>query len=441
MNHSASFDDPWGGAPPLAARPRTALEVRRHGLEMFLAGTCAFLAPFNVLRLESFYFTASDAFALAALLVMVLNRSLPVATLGRATLVWNAGFLLFGAMLLASSLVYGQADRGYVILGQYLYAYVILSHVLLSRRWDDTITLMKAFVVSVAVVCLHGVYVIDVIGERNTRFVSGNGRLLGLVERGNECASLIALSVPLLLWMVSSGAVGRRWLLIALPIFLYGIMLTGSNSGLYALVYAVAAFTLTYGSLKHILSMGAAFLFVGTAALTFARDLLPATFQQRVLGAVESGNVDEAGTFVGRMKLIYEALGKTDATMITGYGADQYREISQYSAPVHNTYLLIWVEAGFPALLGFVLMLIGAALTAIFVFRKAGGRLAACCTLTSVVLFALMLNAMPHLYGRFLVIPFLLGLAPSLSLLRFGPMPARAARFAPRRPGRRGHPA
>ncbi|WP_062204868.1 O-antigen ligase [Aureimonas sp. AU12] len=429
MNHLS--DEPWQNADPFRAAFGTGgLGVTRHAMELTLIAGCAFLAPFNTFRVDGFYFTVSDMFALAALLAMILNRSLPSANLGQMTVLWNAGFMLFGVMLLASSLVFGEADRGFVITGQYFYSYVILSYVLLSRSWSDTVVILKAFTLSVAVICLHGIYLIDVLAERNTVFVSGSGRLLGLVERGNEFSALIAATVPLLLWLVCSGSLKARWLCLALPIYTYAIMLTGSNTGLFALLFAIGAFIAIYGTIRQILMTGAGFALVMSAVLTWAKDFLPAIFQKRVLGAVASGDIDQAGTFVGRMKLIRDALGRIDQSMIFGIGADRYRETSTLKAPVHNTYLLIWAEGGFLSLAGFLLMLVAAVILALMAFRRPGGKLAACCALVSVALFALTLNAMPHLYARFLVMPLLLGLAPCICLARSGVVPAGVARYA-----------
>jgi uncharacterized membrane protein len=43
---------------------------------------------------------------------------------------------------------------------------------------------------------------------------------------------------------------------------------------------------------------------------------------------------------------------------------------------------------------------------------------AAICTLTTVLLFSALANALPHLFGRFFVVPLLLGIAPSVAVLR-----------------------
>src|SRR3546814_1492658 len=80
------------------------------------------------------------------------------------------------------------------------------------------------------------------------------------------------------------------------------------------------------------------------AILVAAGYQLPEVFQGRVGGAIESGDMSQAGTYTGRMDLIREAWGIVEDTMIVGLGVDQYRTISFADTPVHNMYLLLWAE-------------------------------------------------------------------------------------------------
>jgi O-antigen ligase len=271
--------------------------------------------------------------------------------------------------------------------------------------------------------------VIDVLKGQGSSFVSGNGRFIGWVERENECASLIALAVPLLLWMVASGCARPRWAWIGVPLFAYGIVLTGSNTGLIGLVFALTVFVVMTGSWRRIILLAGSSLATFFIVITWGRDFLPAVFQRRVLNALQNGNIDEAGTFADRMRLINEAIGKADNNSLLGIGADQYRLVSELHAPVHNTFLLIWVEAGLPGLIGFLLLLVAGIIVGMLAARLREGRIAAICTLATVLLFAALANALPHLYGRFFVVPLLLGIAPSVAILRDGPAPRSVARF------------
>ncbi|WP_416357616.1 O-antigen ligase family protein [Aureimonas phyllosphaerae] len=433
MNHEAEPRS-WGGATPFRSEPdRPARAGGR--LELWLAVGAVFLAPFNILRVDAFYFTASDVLVVATLLARVTNRSFVYAPLGAATPLWNLGIMLLSVMLLASSLLHGAADRGVILWAQYCFAYLLLPYVVLARPWRETILLIKAFLASLVLMCLHGILVVDVLGERNTTFVTGSGRLVGFVERENECASLIAMGAPLALWLTASGSVRGwlRWPLLLL--FAYGIALTGSNTGLIGLLLAIAAFTGLTASIWRIAvaaGLGVGLLMV---MVTWGREFLPPVFQRRVLGALENGDIDQAGTFAGRMQLIHEAMGMADHSLLFGFGADQYRVVSAFHAPVHNAYLLIWVEAGLLGVIGFALILLSGVLIGITAIGAGRDRLAGACALTAVCLFAATANAFPHLYGRFFVVPLLLGLAPSVVSLNYGLL-GRARSLKRRAPGR-----
>src|SRR3546814_3706712 len=69
------------------------------------------------------------------------------------------------------------------------------------------------------------------------------------------------------------------------------------------------------------------------AILVAAGYQLPEVFQGRVGGAIESGDMSQAGTYTGRMDLIHEAWEIVEDTMIVGLGVDQYRTISFADTP------------------------------------------------------------------------------------------------------------
>jgi O-antigen ligase len=416
MNQSPFHD--WFQSPDYRPLDNILATPERNWLELWLAVAVVALAPVNLLRADAFYFTASDAIAVLVFPLMILNRSLPVSPLGPGTMLWNFGLATMIALLLTSGLLYGDVIRSLTVCGQYLFAYFLLSYVVVPRPRDDIALMMKALVYSIAVMCLYGIYVVDVVGERFTTFVSGSGRFLGFVERENECAALIALSVPLLLWLGFSRKLPPYAVTVLLILDVYAIMLTGSNTGLFAIVYAVACFlSIAVTWRQGVLALAcASLLFVSLT--TWGRDFTPAIFQTRVLGALETGDIEEAGTFSGRVDLIDEAIDLAENSTVLGIGADSYREVSRYGAPVHNTYLLLWVESGFFGMIGFIVMLLGGLVLGIATFRRPGGRIDGICALTSVSLFALMLNAFPHMYGRFFVVPILLAMAPGAGLVR-----------------------
>ncbi|TGQ42019.1 MULTISPECIES: O-antigen ligase family protein [unclassified Mesorhizobium] len=413
--------------------PSSRTALRR--LEFWLACAAVFFAPMNVLRLPDFYFTAGDAFACLCIGAMVINGTIKPKALGPGTAYWLFGLVTMVGALLASSLLAGVVDRGMILSMQYLFAYFLLPLILLGRPWRETDVLMKVFVASMVVMILHGIYVVDFVRETNTTFVSGSGRLQGFVERENECGSLFALTVPMVLSMAATRTIHPVVALIVMLLLGYGIMLTGSNTALYGMLFGLGVFTLASLTAKRILLVAIGCLLLWAAiSMPGVVELLPAVFQKRVLVGLETGNLDEAGTFADRMLLIKEAIRLGGDSSLLGSGADQYREISAWHAPVHNLYLLIWNEGGFLALVGFLTMLSGAAITVAIAWRSGGGHSEAICGFSTVALFTLLVNAVPHVYGRFWAVPVLLSLAPAISLINEGPRRRR-----PPHPSRNGY--
>ena len=346
-----------GYAAPL---PGTAL----HRLEFGLACAVVYFAPINVLRLPSFYFTLSDAFACLCLGTMMINGTIKLRALGPGTAYWISGLVMMIGALLVSSLLVGAVDRGLILSMQYLFAYFLLPLILLARPWRQTDILMKVFVASMVVMILHGIYVVDFVGETFTTFVSGAGRLQGFVERENECGSLLALTVPMVLSMAATRTIHPILASVVLLLLAYGIMLTGSNTALYCMLFGLGVFTLATLTPKRIFQIAVCCVALWAAAsVPTTRELLPDVFQKRVLVGLETGNLDQAGTFADRMLLNQEAIRLAGDALLLGHGADQYREISEYGAPVHNLYLLIWNEGGLFALAGLLVMLSGALIT------------------------------------------------------------------------------
>ncbi len=381
-------------------------------IELACAVTAVFLSAVNFLRLDLFYFTLSDLFFCISLVLRACSTGLPLRLWGRASsVVWLCGLLMLCSGLMVSSLLSTAPIRGIVIVGQYLFAYLAIAIALCGRDLRAMVLFAKAYVLSIFLMCLHGVYLIQFDGQKNTAFVSGNGRLTGFVERENECSAVIALAMPILLLLASTGRIGKVYAAIVAVAMAYGILLTGSNTGLASFAYAILGFMLLSGQWKRVV-VGAACLaplaiWIGHAG----RDYLPVVFQKRVLGALETGDLSQAGSFDHRVELIHEALDRLQANMWVGLGADQFQVTSVVEQPVHNLYLLLSTEGGMISAIGFVVMIAATFQPIMRTFRAPGGSAYAACAFISVSMFALMANAFPHLYGRFWTVPVILTLA------------------------------
>ncbi|OCP10100.1 MULTISPECIES: O-antigen ligase family protein [unclassified Ensifer] len=404
---------PAGLAPKRDAmrRDTPGLALSRK-FEFILLLGAVFFCSMNYFRYGDTNFTVADFLALLCFCFAVLNRNIDLQLFGRVSSgLWWLGLTLLVSGLLASSIAGPDPMRGIVVVTQYLYAYLFVVLLFSGRTLDQLVILAKTYVFSILVLCFQGIYLIHVDGRTNTNFVSGNGRFSGLMERENECAAVIALAVPILLLLITTRRLNRVYAFIALPILIYGILLTGSNTGLIALVFGMSVFAIIGVNWKrlvvNIVLLAGIVLAVGSSA----RDYLPAAFQKRVLGALESGDIGQAGTFDHRVELIYEAMNMTDSTLLIGVGADQYRIASAIHQPVHNLYLLLWTEGGLISAIGLLVMLLAAFGPALAVARLPGGRAFAGCIAANVSMLLLVANAVPHAYSRFWPFPLVLPVA------------------------------
>jgi len=385
-------------------------------LELALAIVFVALAPVNYLRLDALYFTASDFFGVATLILMLVNRRVPLAFFGPATSLWLISFLLFLGGLMLGSLLQGDPLAGLVVFVQYSYSLIIIPMVISARRLDETLLLLRVFVISIAAIMLHGAYLVYFVSDPDPGLVSPSGRLRSLIGRENAAAAMAAVAIVFNVYLRLVGAIRVVHFVPSLAILIYGLLLTGSNTGFGGAVVGVAFVLLFMGQVRAILASLAISGLAAFIIVQFGETVLPEIFQERVFGALASGDLYQAGTFADRFELIREAIGVADATIFLGLGADQYRVISAHDAPVHNTYLLILAEGGLISFLGLCgLFLTGTAL-GVGALTNPDSRARGALTLAIVVFFAVLLNAFAHFYARFWHVP--LALAMSLSLPR-----------------------
>jgi len=424
-----------GPLPTLPPNSRPEVEASS-GLELAIVGLAVFLAPFNTLRHPAIYITLSDCVFVLALGLILFRGRLPAAPLGLATLAWFLGTCALVGGLLLSSVFVGSPLRGMIISVQYLFAYILLPLVILGRPLHEIISLIKIFLLSMVLISWFGIALyfmgFEAGYDKSYRFVSGAGRMASFIEKPNAAAGLIALTMPLVLYLWLSRNLRTLPSAIATATLGVAIMLTGSNTGLGAMLLGILAFTLLHMSVR----VAAALALVGFAMFfvvsEWGTEIMPAPFAKRVMPAIESGEIEDAGTFKYRLALMKEAVVLGESTLLLGFGADQYKEISEYRAPVHNTYLLLLAEGGLLSLAGWLLVITSASLTGV-VRRNKASQVAAV-SLTSVFVFAMIALATPHMYARFWVIPLLLALG--LSTAFGGGDPGTADRRS--RPSERG---
>lgn len=395
----------FGGAASSAGR-----------LELGLAVVFVALAPVNYLRLDAVYFTASDFFGIATLAVMLLNRRVPLDFFGPATSLWLISFLLFLGGLMLGSLLRGDPLAGLVVFAQYSYSLIIIPMVISARKLDEALLLLKVFVLSIAVIMLHGAFLVNFVSDPDPSLVSPSRRLRSLIGRENAAAAMAAAAITFNVYLRATGAIRVAHFVPVLAVLIYGLLLTGSNTGFGGAVIGVGFVLLFMGQARAIMVTLAVAAVGVLIVVQFGEAVLPEIFLKRVFGALASGDLDQAGTFEDRFELIREAIRVTDGTIFLGLGADQYRTISAQGAPVHNTYLLVLAEGGLVSLVGLCGLFLAGAALGVGAIATPDNRARGALTLAIVVFFALLLNAFAHFYARFWHVP--LALAMSMSLPR-----------------------
>lgn len=410
MTPSAIPISSHSGSP---VRSTTSQEIER-----LLVIAAVFLSPMTYLRTDIVFFTLSDLVASAAFVVMIANRRVPLRPFADMTSFWLFSVLLLCSGLIAGSLLNGDPLTGAVGVIQYVFSFVCIPLLLLGRPARETMFLCKVMAFSLVFVMLHGV-LYSVFSPDDARFFSRNGRLTGLIERENGVGLLAGVGIVYVTWLYFISQIsGIVFLALVAPVA-YGLLLSASNSGFIVAVVGIFGISFFHGSAKHIL----AFIGIGALALAalflFGQYFLPEVFQERVYGALTTGDSSEAGTFDGRLLLIQEAIYLIDRSIWLGVGVDQHRLISQYGAPVHNTYLLLFSEGGLVSLLGFVCLLLTLAFVGWRSFCNPETRWSGVLMFTILLMFAVALNGVTHVYGRFLSVPLLLPAAICLSGYRF----------------------
>lgn len=388
--------------------------LARH-FEIPVLAVAVFLSPFIVFQSSAFFFTLSDFFFSIGMVLTVLAGRLPLQPLGRATAFWLLSYclLLFG--LIASSMFNPTPERSLIIAGQYSFAYLLLLFVLTGRDSATTHLLIQFFVAGIVTANLIGITVFFSETEIGYPVVTGGGRLASFLMNPNANANLIALTIPFILYLWASGRMSL-WLAVpAMLILSTALVCASSVNGLAAAVIAFVFFFVTTGLGATLRMLAVAACATAIAFVIWSRNdyAMPEIFEKRVMGAVETGDLEHAGTFSSRLDLMVEAAGMVGHTLLFGIGADRYREVSVHEAPVHNVYLLIWAEGGLPALIGWLALMAVPVLGAILVYHAGDRRRLPVASLgiTFAAVFSMGAMNTPHRYGRYWSVPLLLAIA------------------------------
>ncbi|CAM4080550.1 O-antigen ligase family protein [Palleronia rufa] len=384
-------------------------------LGFWLAAAVVFLSPYNNIVLPNIYITGADILALASVVILAVTGRLSLDPFGRLTTIWLAAFALLATGMLVGSLVANRPLGAVVVLSQYSFAFLLLPLVICRRSYRDCSLLLLIFVATILIAVIHGAYVFNYVENPPRNIVSASGRLRTVLGRENGAAAMIATAAIVALYLCAT-----RWLhpllgAVIILTLIYGIVLTASNTGIMALVAGVATLSVLMRGYRGYLAL----LFcVGAGMLAFVimgPEILPEKFSDRVLGAVSSGDIEQAGTFSDRVILMQEGWDLAREYAFIGLGADEFREINSYGQPVHNTYILLLVEGGVLSLGGLVAMLGLFLITGAILYADRETRDRAALVIAMGITYAVLLNAFAHVYARFWMVPLALTLAVGLS--------------------------
>lgn len=368
--------------------------------------------------------TVSDGLFLVAALVLIQRRRIPWQPLGALTAYWQAAFGVMMVGLLIGSVFDDDPIRWLIVAMQYGFAWIVLPFVLMGHDRAYNLTLAKSL--------LWGLVVMEAVGAlvyfsyrgsfESARallgldFISGNRRLGAFATDANWNGAAVSMALPFAYYLAAKGVLRPLPALVAVGILVLGAVLSASFTAFISIVVATAIFA-AVGAVRPRFSV--VFGVVVAAALVVQSGYgLPATFQKRVAGAVESGDMSQAGTYEGRLALIEDAWNMVGDHMLVGVGVDQFRVVSKLRAPVHNMYLLVWVEGGMLALIGWLGMMAVLVAGAVAGYRR--DRLATALALSVLSTFLTFSTASPHMYARLWAVPVLIALAIALETARVG---------------------
>ena len=372
-----------------------------------------FFCGWSLLRIGQINLTLSDVLLSVVLAAMLYRGEINRKPFGDLTVFWLLGLGLMLLGLLIGTVINGSVDRWLIAGAQYLFAFFLIPTMLMGQQVSLTRMLPALFVLGIAVSQLIGITASILFEHADTKdllgagFITGNGRLGAMTGEPNPNGAMIAFSLPMLLYSVRQRIMPLGIGLLCGILLIWGLLASGSFTGFMATVIALAVYLAVSGIavLVRVTILAA----IGLALFLASGLPLPAAFEERVAGALTTGNLDQAGTFTGRSALIDEAWEMADDNTLIGLGVDQFRVVSAHGAPVHELHLLIWNEGGLVAFAGLVVLLLtmlAAAFAAISRSRLEGAMI-----LAVTVVFNVYTVSVPHMYTRAWILPVLLALA------------------------------
>ncbi|UVM58337.1 O-antigen ligase family protein [Pseudomonas sp. B21-012] len=383
------------------------------------------LAIITLVPLEGLFkdseLTASKMIGAALALVLVLQlavKQLPAERLRSS--MWR---LLLGFMALYL-LSFWASDSSEMSLGHFrelAVGLLLFGITLLVGRDLDLAMMYRLVTLSVSLTCIMAM--------ASAKY-QDEGRAAGLLEDPNVFAMLIAIAVPMALWLVfnSPRRLHKLFWIACCILLLAGMTKTNSRSGLVVLLISLGIVLVHYRTqVAHLRPRHLGFAMLGLAILLPTMvALMPASYVARIqsLALLKSGVNAFQDDSLGRRssyivvgsKMIREhpVLGTGPGTFPLHYATTGYakafsanRKVGDLYRRAHNTYLEIFSEVGIPAGILFVSMVLLALYNVWYARRlwlRQGEQGQAdllthlCMSMLAISLFLMFLSAPNHKY-------------------------------------------
>lgn len=223
-----------------------------------------------------------------------------------------------------------------------------------ARRWMLTAWVGGSVVLAATLIRSN-------LADAHLIFDFGYRRLKVFDTDPNESAALLATAIPIVWYLASQ--LRRRWpasfVLLLIPAFVTGVLLTGSRGGSVAMIFALASLPLSLLKREappwHLVL---ALTVVGIVAVTAVAYLVPASTLARI---ADLPTELRGGTWTDRITIWRAGLETFSKSPLAGIGIGSYADMSLTKTGLyfvaHNTFISVLVEQGLIGLTLFALML------------------------------------------------------------------------------------
>ena len=186
-----------------------------------------------------------------------------------------------------------------------------------------------------------------------------HGVLGGIFENPNDLAVDIAINWPLCLALLlaARGPLRRAFWTVGLVVMLYGLIATFSRSGFIAMSVALLACFWEFGIRGKRVALVVLTGILGIASIAVA--VSTPHYVNRLQSIVRGGGVDsdDQASLEARRQLLVSSLDLAIHHPIFGVGPGNFPAVTESWHVTHNTYTEFAAEAGFPALILFLIIL------------------------------------------------------------------------------------